>query len=86
MAQQAPPCQADYSAAVHDEYYPQCAAYAEAIQDMYGREVDSAWVLRFDKKTGEFEVGSSKELNENFIAVLGFLEGYSRLKTLENRT
>ena len=41
--------------------------------------------MRFDKKTGEFDAGSSVEILENFVAFLGFLEGYSRLRTLENR-
>jgi hypothetical protein len=73
------------SGAIYSAYYLQCAAYAKAIEDMRGKEVDKAYVLRFDKKTGEFEAGSSVEIMDNFIAFLGFLEGYSRLRTLENR-
>ena len=73
------------SGAIYSAYHLQCAAYAKAIADMRGKEVDKAYVLRFDKKTGEFEAGSSVEIMDNFIAFLGFLEGYSRLRTLENR-
>ena len=73
------------SGAIYSAYHLQCAAYAKAIEDMRGKEVDKAYVLRFDKKTGEFEAGSSMEIMDNFIAFLGFLEGYSRLRTLENR-
>jgi len=73
------------SGAIYSAYHLQCAAYAKAIEDMRGKEVDKAYVLRFDKKTGEFEAGSSVEIQDNFIAFLGFLEGYSRLRTLENR-
>ena len=73
------------SGAIYSAYHLQCAAYAKAIEDMRGKEVDKAYVLRFDKKTGEFEAGSSVEILDNFIAFLGFLEGYSRLRTLENR-
>ena len=73
------------SGAIYSAYHLQCAAYAKAIEDMRGKEVDKAYVLRFDKKTGEFEAGSSVEIMDNFIAFLGFLEGYSRLRTLENR-
>ena len=52
---------------------------------MRGKPVDKAYVLRFDKKTGEFESGSSVEIDENFMAFRGFLAGYKRLKELENR-
>ena len=73
------------SGAIYSAYHLQCAAYAKAIEDMRGKEVEKAYVLRFDKKTGEFEAGSSVEIQDNFIAFLGFLAGYSRLRTLENR-
>jgi len=73
------------SGAIYSAYHLQCAAYAKAIEDMRGKEVEKAYVLRLDKKTGEFEAGSSEEIQDNFIAFLGFLEGYSRLRTLENR-
>ena len=52
---------------------------------MRGKEIERAYVLRFDKKTGAFEVGSSVEIMDNFMGFLGFLDGYNRLKTLENR-
>tara|TARA_Y100000310_G_scaffold189422_2_gene189384 strand:+ start:1332 stop:2111 length:780 start_codon:yes stop_codon:yes gene_type:complete len=74
------------SKAIYAPYHLQCAAYAKAIQDMTGNEVDKAYVLRFDKATGKFEAASSSEIQENYIGFLGFLEGYLRLKQLENRT
>ena len=52
---------------------------------MYGKDIEKAYILRFDKKTGKFETGSSVEIQENFMGFLGFLDGYRRLKTLENR-
>tara|TARA_R100001530_G_scaffold122547_1_gene90206 strand:- start:2065 stop:2817 length:753 start_codon:yes stop_codon:yes gene_type:complete len=73
------------SAAIYSSYYLQCAAYAKAIEDMRDKPVDKAYILRFDKKTGEFEAGSSIEIQENFMGFLGFLDGYRRLKDLENR-
>jgi len=73
------------SGAIYSAYHLQCAAYAKAIEDMRGKPVDKAYVLRFDKKTGEFESGSSVEIDENFMAFRGFLVGYKRLKELENR-
>ena len=73
------------SGAIYSAYHLQCAAYAKAIENMRGKEVDKAYVLRFDKKTGEFEAGSSVEILENFMGFLGFLAGYNRLRTIENR-
>jgi|TARA_R100000049_G_C1948206_1_gene94320 genome maintenance exonuclease 1 len=73
------------SGAIYAPYYLQCAAYAKAIEDMRGKEVDKAYILRFDKKTGKFETGVSTEIYENFLGFLGFLDGYNRLKELENR-
>ena len=73
------------SGAIYAPYYLQCAAYAKAIEDIRGKEIERAYVLRFDKKTGDFEVGSSVEIMDNFMGFLGFLDGYNRLKTLENR-
>jgi genome maintenance exonuclease 1 len=73
------------SGAIYSAYHLQCAAYAKAIENMRGKEVDKAYVLRFDKKTGEFEAGSSVEILENFMGFLGFLDGYNRLRTIENR-
>jgi len=73
------------SGAIYAPYYLQCSAYAKAIEDMYGKDIEKAYILRFDKKTGKFETGSSVEIQENFMGFLGFLDGYRRLKTLENR-
>jgi len=73
------------SGAIYSAYHLQCSAYAKAIEDMRGKPVDKAYVLRFDKKTGAFESGSSVEIDENFMAFRGFLVGYKRLKELENR-
>jgi hypothetical protein len=74
------------SKAIYAPYHLQCAAYARAIEDMTGKEIDKAYVLRFDKESGDFEAASSTELQENFIAFLGVMEGYSRIKELENRS
>tara|TARA_Y100001951_G_C11290113_1_gene271544 strand:- start:1030 stop:1788 length:759 start_codon:yes stop_codon:yes gene_type:complete len=80
-------CVVDFktSARIYDEYHLQCAAYAECVQDIYGREVDSTWILRFDKKTGMFESAVSSDNSENFSAFYGALLLYSRLNALKNR-
>jgi|TARA_R110002051_G_scaffold161794_1_gene233402 hypothetical protein len=73
------------SAAIYTPYHLQCAAYAKCVQLIYGEEVEKAYILRFDKKTGDFEAQASSEIEENFRAFLGFLIGYRRLKDLENK-
>ena len=74
------------SGAIYDKYYLQCAAYAECVEDMWGKDVDSYWVLRFDKKTGKFEAGKSTDSVEDFSGFYGALMLYSRLKTRENQS
>ena len=67
------------SGAIYSAYHLQCSAYAKAIEDMRVKPIEKAYVLRFDKKTGEFESGSSVEIEDNFRAFYGVLEGYKRL-------
>ena len=70
------------SKAIYPEYHLQVAAYAKAIETMYGKSVDATYILRCDKHTGGFEVGRSTEVDENFKAFLGALTLYKRLKEL----
>ena len=72
------------SARIYDEYFLQCAAYTECIQDIYGKDVEAAWILRFDKKTGAFEAYKSTDHAENFSAFYGALRTYGRMTTLKN--
>ena len=72
---------------LYDEYDLQVIAYVETIEDIYGRDCESSWLLRFDKEDGSFE---SKELQsgdhaENFMAFYGALCLYNRLTVLKNR-
>ena len=72
---------------LYDEYDLQVSAYGETIEDIYGRDCESSWLLRFDKEDGSFE---SKELQsgdhaENFMAFYGALCLYNRLTVLKNR-
>ena len=73
------------SAAVYNAYHLQCAAYGQCVREVYGKEIDSSYILRFDKKTGAFESVRSNEFAENFKAFYGFLCGYLRLTELDNR-
>jgi hypothetical protein len=73
------------SKAIYSEYHLQCAAYAKAVEDIHGREIECAYVLRCDKFTGDFEAAKSSEIEENFRGFLGALTLYKRLTELENR-
>ena len=74
------------SKAIYPPYYLQCAAYAKCIEDIYDKPVDAAYILRFDKETGAFESARSENIDADFIAFLGALHLYKRLKEIENRT
>ena len=72
---------------IYNEYQLQVAAYAETVEDIYGRDVDCCWLLRFDKFDGSFEDVriSGDEHADNFTAFHGAKMLYSRLNTLKNR-
>jgi len=74
------------SARIYNTYYIQCAAYAQCVKEVYDKEIDMSYILRFDKKTGAFEVGKAVETAENFRAFRGFQEGYLRLTEMDNRS
>ena len=73
------------SARVYPEHHLQCAAYAKAVELIYGREVDCTYVLRFDKKTGKYQEKRSDEVNENFLAFRGAFVVYQRLKNMKRK-
>jgi len=77
-------CVVDFktSSGIWDEYFLQVAAYAQAISDVYGDAVESAWILRFDKKTGKFEAKQSSDIKQDFRAFLGAMTLHRRLKEL----
>ena len=64
---------------IYKSYKLQVYAYKQAIEEMYGEEVESCWILRFDKATGKFQ---AKEIKENylpaFIKGLDFFSEYKR--------
>jgi hypothetical protein len=73
------------STGIWDEYFLQVAAYAEAVAHVHGDAIESAWILRFDKKTGEFEAGKSEDINADFRAFLGAQQLHGRLRQLKNK-
>jgi hypothetical protein len=73
------------SKAVYPEYYLQVAAYAKAVEDMDGVEIDSAYILRCDKKTGKFECVRSENFELDFDAFLAAQRLRRRLKVLSKK-
>lgn len=71
------------SKAVYPEYHLQVAAYARAVEDMHGKDVDATYILRCDKATGRFEAVRSTEIEENFQAFIAALTLYRRLKSIK---
>ena len=55
---------------IYKSYKLQVYAYKQAIEEMYGKEVESCWILRFDKTTGKFQ---AKEIKENYLPA--FIKG-----------
>ena len=72
------------STGIWDEYFLQVAAYAEAVAQVHGDAIESAWILRFDKKTGEFEAKKSQDISADFKAFLGAQLLHRRLKVLKD--
>jgi len=72
---------------LYDEYDLQVSAYGETVEDIYGRDCESSWLLRFDKENGSFEARELKgeDHAENFMAFYGALSLYNRLTVLKNR-
>jgi hypothetical protein len=53
----------------------QTAAYQHALQEEKGTKFDVRWIIRFDKKSGEFEARSFYEFDLDF-------QGFSAALTL----
>ena len=70
---------------IYEEMYLQCAAYAECISDIHGREVDAFYILRLDKKTGAYEAVRSSDIDEHFSAFKHSLGLYHALNTIKNK-
>ena len=63
---------------IYKSYKLQVYAYKQAIEEMYGKKVESCWILRFDKTTGKFQ---AKEIKDDYLpAFLKGLDFYSEYK------
>ena len=70
------------SKAIYPEYYLQVAAYAKALEDMEGKPIDTAYILRCDKNTGKFQFVKSDDLEADFQAFRCAQILRQRLKTV----
>ena len=68
------------SSGIYPDMRLQTAAYQHAIQEEEGIEVGPRWIIRFDKKTGEFE---SKTFSDFDLDFQGFASALSLYKTLQ---
>ena len=73
------------SSGVYDEMIFQVTAYEEAEKEESGKEYGDKYILRFDKKTGEFDAHriSAKDHAKDFEAFVGLLIAKKRLLELE---
>ena len=73
------------SKGIYPEYHLQNAAYAQAWEDIHGRQVEQTLVLRLDKATGRYQQGfqSRVEWVRNYEAFVSALNLYNRLKELK---
>lgn len=75
-------CVGDFktSSGIYPEMRFQTAAYQNAIQEEKGFKVDARWIIRFDKKTGEFE---AKRFTDFDLDFLGFKSALSLHRALQ---
>lgn len=73
------------SKGIYPEYHLQNAAYAQAWEDIHGRQVEQTLVLRLDKATGRYQEGfqSRVEWVRNYEAFVSALNLFNRLKELK---
>jgi hypothetical protein len=65
---------------IYDETRFQLAAYQNALQEEKKTKFDARWAIRFDKKTGKFEVKSFYDFDLDFT---GFYAALNLHKTLQ---
>lgn len=71
------------SSGIYPEMRLQTAAYQQALQEEKGMEFPVRWIIRFDKKTGEFEAKSFYDFELDFS---GFEAALKLHRALQNMT
>jgi len=56
------------SSKVYPEHHIQCAAYAKAIELMWGEEVHHTMILRLDKRSEKYHTSIKSEIEKDFLA------------------
>lgn len=67
------------SSGIYNDYRLQTAAYQHALQEEKNMKFEVRWIVRFDKKTGEFE---AKPFYEFDLDMQGFLAALTLQRTL----
>lgn len=70
------------SSGIYPEMRLQTAAYQHALQEEKSIEFPVRWIIRFDKKTGEFEAKSFYDFDLDFKGFLAALELHRTLQTI----
>lgn len=70
------------SSGIYPEMRLQTAAYQQAIQEEKGFRVECRWIIRFDKKTGEFEAKPFYEFDLDFLGFKSALELHRALQKI----
>lgn len=71
------------SSGIYPEMLFQTAAYQHAIQEEKNIKIEIRWIVRFDKKTGEFEAKSFTDFESDFAGFKGTLELHKALKKIQ---
>lgn len=71
------------SSGIYPEMRFQTAAYQHALQEEKGIKFPVRWIIRFDKKTGDFEVRSFYNFDLDFLGFKSALEVHKVLQTIE---
>lgn len=67
------------------EYLYQTAAYQQAEQEEFGKEIRARWILRLGKEDGEFEAWYEEDFQTDFLTFLACLDLYRLNKQVDKR-
>lgn len=71
------------SSGIYPEMRMQTAAYQNALEEELNIQYPVRWIVRFDKKSGEFEAKSFRNFNLDFQGFLAAHKLHQTLKTIE---
>lgn len=74
------------SSGIYPEMRLQTAAYQQALQEEDGMTFPVRWIVRFDKKTGDFEAKSFRNFDLDFQGFSAALVLHKSLQVIENET